>query len=502
MIKIPLPQFNSIRFKMSVLYVVILGIILMVYSAILYFSLRYLLYHDLDGELEAKAREVGAIIQAYSQTLGQDQISFLSAVGQTIRLEKEGPDQESFSPAEARWLQNIDRYDLRRDFISVLKVDGTPLLASNDLNPRLLRFFVKVYRSGPQGEFFFKNVRSGRRDLRIVNLPYEFEAHGTYVIQIGTSIKSTIYLLKSRLIQIVVSIPLILLLTSFIGRIFALRILKPVLEITKTAEKITHEDLSARVQAKHADEEIKYLVRAFNEMISRLEKSFQYIAEFSSRVAHELKTPLAIIRGEAQVALRKERSIEEYQRVIQVNLEEAERMIKVVEDLLLLAKLEYDTGVFRFEPVELVEFFKDIGERTRVLAAEKNMIVKLNLPKERIQIQGDGLHLRRLFFNLIDNALKFSPPGSAIEIGVRPNDGRVKVSVRDQGMGISEEDLPKIFEKFFHRDRRKEASGAGTGLGLSLARSIARAHQGEIEVKSELSKGSTFTVTLPLASLH
>jgi len=237
-------------------------------------------------------------------------------------------------------------------------------------------------------------------------------------------------------------------------------------------------------------------------MISRLEKSFQYIAEFSSRVAHELKTPLAIIRGEAQVALRKERSIEEYQRVIQVNLEEVERMIKVVEDILLLTKLEYDTKVFQFEPIDLHEFFNDIVERTRILASEKQMTLKLNLPNERIQIRGDSLHLRRLFFNLIDNALKFSPPGSAVDIGLKPDNGHVKVSVQDQGMGISEEDLPKIFEKFFHWDRRKEASGAGTGLGLSLARSIARAHQGEIEVKSELSKGSTFTVTLPLASLH
>jgi len=245
MIKIPSLRFNSIRFKMSLLYVVILGVILIVYSAVLYISLRYLLYHDLDMELEAKAKEVGAIIGAYTGISGQARSSFFSAVEKTIRLEKEGPDQESFSPAEARWLQNIDRYDLRRDYISVLDFEGNPILTSQDFTPRLLRSFIRTYRTGSQIGPFFKNVSSGRRDLRIVNLPYEFESYGTYVIQIGTSIKSTIYLLKSRLVQIAVSIPLILLLTSFVGRIFALRILRPVLEIAEIVQNLVETDLDS-----------------------------------------------------------------------------------------------------------------------------------------------------------------------------------------------------------------------------------------------------------------
>ena len=149
---------------------------------------------------------------------------------------------------------------------------------------------------------------------------------------------------------------------GFFGRVFASRILRPIVEITKTAKKITHEDLHSRVEAKHVDEEMKYLVDAFNDMISRLEQSFRYIAEFSSHVAHDLKTPLAIIRGESDIALRKDRTPEEYKRAIMVVLGESERMLRVIEDLLLLTRLDYRPEIFKFERINLAEFLWEISE--------------------------------------------------------------------------------------------------------------------------------------------
>jgi len=332
--------------------------------------------------------------------------------------------------------------------------------------------------------------------LRVISKSYDFGNSQECIIQIGTSLTSTMRILHGRLISIAISIPVILLIASFLGQIFAMRILKPVFDITKTADKITHEDLSARVIAEHADEEIKYLAQAFNDMIARLEKSFKYIADFGSHVAHELKTPLAIIRGESQVALKHARNAEEYKRVIQVNLEEAERMIKVVEDMLLLTKLEYESQVFKFEPLDLVDFLKDVSGQSALLASKKQITVKMDEPKEPVSIYGDGVHLRRLFLNLIDNAIKFSPVKSKINIKLIKNE-RVNVSISDQGFGIANEDLPNIFEKFFHKDYETNGQSSSVGLGLSMALSIAKAHGGTIQVESELKKGSTFTVILP-----
>ena len=493
-------KFNTIRFKISVLYVAILGAILITYSALLYLSLNYIRYSDLEDELDDKTKEVGDIIKMYVNILGQDQASFISAVEKTIRLEKEGPGQSQkdlINAAEARWLRNVDKFDLRDDYISVLNEKWAPIRTSSNFSPKLLSLFPVNLKFNRNGEYPYRNVHLGNLYLRVFTRPYDFGGGRKCLIQIGASLEPIRHLMQGRLIAIAVSIPIVLLLASFIGRVFASGILAPVVEITKTAEKITHEDLSTRVKTKHADEEMKFLVQAFNDMISRLEKSFRYIEEFSAHVAHELKTPLAIIRGESEVASRSERTPEEYRQAIQVILEESERMIKVVEDMLLLTRLEYESEVFRFTRFDLVEFMRDICEHSKILVADKKITVNAHLPGKAVTIHGDHLHLRRLFFNLIDNAKKFSPYDGMINIRLSTENGHANVSVSDNGVGIDEKDLPKIFGKFYCRDLQSNRSASGTGLGLSLALSIAKAHHGDIEVKSQTGKGSTFTVVLP-----
>lgn len=493
-------KFNTIRFKISVLYVAILGAILIAYSVLLCFGVNYIRYNELEDELDDKTREVGDIIKMYTTILGQDQTSFISAVEKTIHLEKEGPgpsQKDLINAAEARWLRNIDRFDLRDDYIIVLDEKWIPIGTSNNFTPKLLSLFPTNLKPDRIGEYPYRDVHLGNIYLRVFTKSYDFGNGRKYLIQVGTSLAPIRNLLQSRLIAITISIPIVLLLASFIGHVFASRILKPVVEITKAAEKITHEDLTTRVETKHADEEMKFLAQAFNDMISRLEKSFRYIEEFSSHAAHELKTPLAIIHGESEVALRSERTSEEYQQVIRVTLEESERMIKVVEDMLLLTRLEYESEVFKFTELDLVEFLRDVCEHSKILAAHKNITINAYLPAGPVIVSGDHLHLRRLFFNLIDNANKFSSYGGAINIRLQTENGHANVSIADKGIGIDEDDLPKIFGKFYRRDPRSNQNTNGTGLGLSLALSIAKAHHGDIEVKSQVGKGSTFTVTLP-----
>ena len=210
---------------------------------------------------------------------------------------------------------------------------------------------------------------------------------------------------RNKLFCILIPIPLTLLFGYYIGRLIIMRILKPIKKMTDTVKNITHEDLSLRVKAENVDEELGRLIEAFNDMVSRLGESFEYITDSSSYIAHELKTPIAIIRGESEFALKKERDKEEYKRVISVSLEETKRMVKIIEDLLLLTKMNYQPDVLKFEQIDLTQFIRIIYEQAKILASKKNITVDINTPEETGMVNADELHLRRLFLNLIDNAI-------------------------------------------------------------------------------------------------
>ncbi|MDD4434408.1 MAG: ATP-binding protein [Parabacteroides sp.] len=303
---------------------------------------------------------------------------------------------------------------------------------------------------------------------------------------------------RNKLLYILIPIPITLLFGYFIGRVIVVRILRPIKEITDTANNITHEDLSLRVKAENVDEELRSLIQAFNDMVSRLGESFEYITDSSSYIAHELKTPIAIIRGESEFALKKERDKEEYKRVISVSLEETKRMLKIIEDLLLLTKMNYQPDVLKFEQIELTQFIGIIYEQAKILASSKNIIVNIDIPQEAGTINADELHLRRLFLNLIDNAIKFTPASGSISISLEYENQKAIVSIIDTGIGIEEENLPKLFDKFFRIDGTVKDAAPSSGLGLSIAQSIAELHGGEISVTSRAGQGSNFTVSIPL----
>jgi signal transduction histidine kinase len=281
-----------------------------------------------------------------------------------------------------------------------------------------------------------------------------------------------------------------------VGRILTNRILEPVYEITTMANRITQQDLSARIKNKNFGTEMESLIESFNEMIARLEKSFKHIEQFSYHVAHELKTPLTIIQGEANLLLRKDRSINEYKQALRIVMEESQRVLKTVDDLLLFTKLGYQPEVFKFENFDFIEFFSEIVEQNRMLAVNKGVGIRMNLQNINppLMIRGDRLHLRRLFFNIIDNAIKFTPQGGCVDMYVEQSSGKITSFISDTGPGIAFENLEKIFQEFYRADK----NSPGSGLGLSIAYTIAKVHQGEIRVESQMGRGATFSVTLPL----
>ncbi len=495
-------KFHSIHFKFSVLYVLVLGLILMLFSDILFFSAKYVLYRNLDRGLYAKAKEVAEMIDLYMGSMTPDRAAVMAASRKVIQLE--GISKKTHGvrdEVEERLLRIVDKYDLRRDAVTLLDAGGTTVMRSGERFSEALEQFLKSNQTA-----FIRSPVVGPRfstigNNRVIRLPIMLKDRKHYTLQIATSTRDIDRLLREWLVFIAVAISLMIFLASFGGRIFVGQILKPVNQIVSTAEKISHEDLSLRVEAKGADEEIRHLVNAFNDMIKRLEKSFLHIQEFSSHVAHELKTPLAVIRGESEIALRKDRDSGEYRRVLEINLREAQRMVKVIEDMLLMSRLEYESEVYEFKNFDLQDFLKEIHGQSQILASQKEIDVSLKTMEGPILHEGDPVHLRRLFFNLIDNAIKFTPPKGKIEIKVAREKQMTQVSITDNGVGIAPQDLPKIFEKFFHRDKPDLTATPGNGLGLSIALSIARAHQGDIQVRSRQGLGTTFTVILPCSTI-
>lgn len=300
--------------------------------------------------------------------------------------------------------------------------------------------------------------------------------------------------------MIIIWVPTIAII-GLVGSMFFLlvrKILKSVENIAVTARNISLKNLSARVTTANLEKEMEYLAQSFNHMLERLEQSFEYIKEFSSSIGHELKTPLAIIKGESEIALRKDRQIEDYRNALNLNIEEANRMIRIVEDLLFLTKLDYSPENIKKEPFDFIQFFTEIRERARMLVSHKQISLSTTMPEISVTVEGNKLHLTRLFFNLIQNAIKFTPSGGRINLTVHTEGDVLRVSISDTGFGISEKDLPRIFQRFFHREKSQSESSNSIGLGLSIAKSIAKFHNGDIEVKSRLGEGATFTVILPI----
>jgi len=320
--------------------------------------------------------------------------------------------------------------------------------------------------------------------------------------------------LNTLLIILIIAVPLALLVASLGGQFLANKALKPVDHITQTARMITSQNLNQRINPPKVKDEISRLVETLNEMISRLDRSFRQVKQFSTDASHELKTPLTILKGEVEVALRKERVPYEYEQILKSNLEEINRMSQIVEDLLLLSKA--DSGEIRLnkEDMNLNEVLNEVVAHVNVLAQSKNLRIETSNHHEEIHIFGDPLRIRELFLNLIENGIKYTEEGGSIHILLTKDtlvqDGKqsdraqgeqaefVKIIVSDTGIGIAKEDQERIFDRFFRVDKARSREQGGSGLGLSICKWIVKAHRGEIEVESELGKGSSFIVKLPI----
>jgi signal transduction histidine kinase len=485
---------SSIKFEISILYTAILGLILIAFSGVLYL-ISHAFLQQIDQQLKVKAQAVDLSVRSYLYVLGESHDNLAEAVSKTVTMKNDNFLQYKTWKTSQKWIKQAQSLNLNRDYINFVSKDANEVFSSVNLDRNLRALFMEDMQFPTIGHATFRTLDVRHKNIRVINYPFTDRILGRYLIQIGVSQDPFMQQLRNWLYSIAVSVPLILLLTNFVGRMLANRILQPVYEITNLAKTITQQDLTARIKTKHFGREMGSLIESFNEMIARLEKSFKHIEQFSYHAAHELKTPLTIIQGEAELLLRKERSKQEYQQALRIVMEESKRVLKTVDDLLLLTKLGYQQEVFKFAPFDFIEFLSEIVEQNRLLAANKGIGIRMNFQTitQPLMMNGDRLHLRRLFFNIIDNAIKFTPEGGCVDMRIEQDHGKITTFISDTGPGIKPENLEKIFQEFY----RGNKSTPGSGLGLNIAYTIAKLHHGDITVESQIGRGTTFKVILP-----
>jgi heavy metal sensor kinase len=271
--------------------------------------------------------------------------------------------------------------------------------------------------------------------------------------------------------------------------------LRPIQAITQTAREIEEKNLSQRLQVQSKDE-LGNLASTLNQMFERLEAAFNRERQFTADVSHELRTPLAIAQGEATLALRQERSQEEYRRTLEIISRETSHLSNIINRLLFLA--QSDAGqALAFEAINLKSLLTDLASDAEILFEEKNINFKLDAPNDPI-IKGDKVRVRELFLNLLDNAVRYTPPMGNVTITLGTKDNEATVAVKDTGVGIPGDQIPNIFKRFYRVDKSRSRSAGGAGLGLAICQRIAELHKGRIEVESKEGMGSVFTVYLPL----
>jgi heavy metal sensor kinase len=273
--------------------------------------------------------------------------------------------------------------------------------------------------------------------------------------------------------------------------------LAPVAGLTHAAERITAQNLSERLPRTNSGDELDRLTEVFNSMLARLDDSFNRIREFTLHASHELKTPLTVLCGEIETALRDEsRSPVERDRLVS-QLDELRRMARIVDGLTLLAKADAGQVTLKFEPVRLDELVRDNFADAQILAEPQHIQVELAACEE-ISVRGDRHRLRQLLLNLADNAVKYNQPQGRVTMSLRRANGAAEFTIANTGAGIPPEVLPRVFDRFYRGDPAHSQTVDGCGLGLSISKWIVAAHNGTIKIESAPTKSTTVTVRLPL----
>jgi heavy metal sensor kinase len=418
--------------------------------------------------------------------------SLAHAIADSVRQ----PPSQASDLAES--LQSLLGPELAERFVQLLDPFG-------HLDPRLapqrrsrLPLNAAAWRSAQEGRATYETIAlpaGSSKTFRLLTMPVIRNGATANIVQVAMSLE-TVEGARSRFVFILLGLsPLVLAGGALGGWFLARRALAPVDAIVQAAQKIEAEQLSKRIPVLSQDAELSRLTAVLNDMLERIDVSFAAVRRFSADAAHELRTPLTILKGEIEVALSSSLSSEVARQTLLSCLEEVDRLNSLVEDLLLMARIDSNALSLTAVPVNLADIMDDVAPALKELAARAGNTCKVNDPSP-CWVQGSEPLLFRLVFNLAENAIKYTPAKGMIEVSLRQNDSAAVWEVKDTGPGMTPEVQEHLFERFYRGDPARE--GTGTGLGLAVVRSIVQLHRGQIEVSSTLGRGTSFRVTLPL----
>jgi len=464
--------FRTFRGRLAMLYVTLELSILLFAAVVLYNVLSNRIYHEVDEQLITQA---GTLVNE----LESSPFYFWSGHLGTYADHFQGPIQ----------LVGANGLILFSANLSLIDKGG------NDVSRALAHTFSA-------GTPSFASTKSllNKANIRVVAFPIHKGGHITATLLLGhstadiRSVFNILYVVGGilGLISIIIS--------AVAGYYMAKRALEPIQEITSTARGVAAGDLSRRLKSKSQDKEIQILVRVLNKMFTDLETSFKAQKRFTADASHELRLPLTILKGEIEVALRHPRSEEEYQQILQQQLGTIDRIQRIVNDLLTLARAEAGQFEVVQTSVDLSLLLQEVGQQHLILFDSQQINLDMQIEDDLI-ITGEANQIERTVMNLLSNAFKHAPEKSSILLSARSEGNSVIICIRDEGPGIAEKQQKRLFDRFYRADdARCRKDGDGAGLGLAICKRIIDAHDGDIWVDSRLGEGAAFFIRLPLSN--
>lgn len=457
----------SIRVRLTLWYFGIFAATFAIYAIGILLAMGASVDAVIDEELRVRLRGVQSFMERYDPTVSLEEMQSEFREHSGLRP---GGDLLQVSDGEGKWLfqsRSIRDYEIERPPTDL----QAPFYETVDLKGDRLR------------------VLSARLSV----------SGSTYTAQLAAPVAEAYDILRRFQWLLLLSFPLVLVVASAGGYWMSRRALVPVDEITRAAQSVSEHNLSSRLVIPRAADELQRLTVTFNQMLGRLEASFKRITQFTADASHELRTPVALVRTTAELSLRRQRDNPEYREALDQILDEAKRMTGIIESLMTLARVDSGADALNMQTIDLASLVRDACIRSEPLAQSKQIEFESEIPETSIQIRGDASALQRFFLILIDNAIKYTQPSGRVRVKLERESDDVAVIIQDTGIGISKEDLPLIFERFYRADKVRSREAGGAGLGLSIARWIADAHQASIRVESVLGEGSIFEVRVPVS---
>lgn len=455
-------RWEGLRVRLAVCYTLLLGLTMLVIGGYLHFRLQRSLLEQVDGDLQIAAAQALHNVDRESNSLIFDDAeesgvmaSRLSRAGLALRLiALDGTVLGSFGSS----LTVPSRVPI---------APGHATLIQNQTKWRVYSQQIQPYRSRPGGW-----------------------------LQVAQSLRHVEEASASLLGQMLLGLPLVLLLAALGGLLLADQALRPVDRISRTAQAISAGDLTWRIGSRGVADEVGRLAATFDQMLDRLQAAFERERRFTADASHELRTPLTVIKGRLSVTLSRRRTPPEYENTLRDLEQEVDRLIRLSTDLLLLTRLDQGSRDLQPERLDLSDLLGAVVEQVQPLAEIRSIAIIKDIPPE-LSIYGDPDHLIRLFLNLLDNAIKYTPIKGQVKVLSARQGAAVWVAISDTGSGIAPEHLPHLFERFYRVEANRSRHTGGAGLGLAISYEIVRLHQGSLNVQSEPGQGTTFTVHLP-----